>query len=517
MKKYILLFAALLMGVSMNAQENAQGTIKEGGIDAEHATQLTGEETQPLTLSTGWFVVNKDVSYSSTITLSGDVHLILNDGCTMNVGTSSNRVSGRGIYGGATSSLTIYGQTNGTGLLSVFTTDPDNDHISAIRVDNTYTQNGGNVHVDNAGTSYGIQCVNFTIFGGTIDATSSNNGSAIYGSATVTFSGGTVTANRIGEGVGDGISTSSSGRIILAGGTVTASSYFGTVQIADGYTYFDGNKASASFKDLDMTKTLRPVLLDDVSNTAVIEALNGQTLGSVVINGRTLYKDGKWNTLCLPFDVDLTIDGSALYGATARTLTAASITDNTLNLTFGDAVTTLAAGTPYIIKWDKDIDNPTIVNPVFKNVTISKATHNVTVENVLTFTGTYDLVPISSAGDNTKLYLGSDNKLYWPNGEMTIKCQRAYFQLADGITAGDPTNPNTVPVRAFNLNFGDDETNVITPLALWRGAGGEASEAWYTLDGRRLSGKPTAKGLYLHSTSGRLQKVIIGHHHSPDE
>jgi hypothetical protein len=31
------------------------------------------------------------------------------------------------------------------------------------------------------------------------------------------------------------------------------------------------------------------------------------------------------------------------------------------------------------------------------------------------------------------------------------------------------------------------------------------SDAWYTLDGRRLDGQPTAKGLYIHGG----KKVIV--------
>ncbi|MBR3514413.1 MAG: hypothetical protein IKO12_08365 [Bacteroidaceae bacterium] len=97
----------------------------------------------------------------------------------------------------------------------------------------------------------------------------------------------------------------------------------------------------------------------------------------MTLAGRTLYKDGKWNTLCLPFDVDMTDPDGPLYGATYRTVTAASIEGTTLNLTFRkswnddpEMENTLFAGVPYIIKWDKaadyvDDDAHNIVNPVF--------------------------------------------------------------------------------------------------------------------------------------------------------
>ena len=67
----------------------------------------------------------------------------------------------------------------------------------------------------------------------------------------------------------------------------------------------------------------------------------------VKLSGRTLYKDGKWNTLCLPFNV--TLAGSPLEGAIAKTLTEATVTGDHVTLTFGEAVTALKANVPYII------------------------------------------------------------------------------------------------------------------------------------------------------------------------
>ena len=72
-------------------------------------------------------------------------------------------------------------------------------------------------------------------------------------------------------------------------------------------------------------------------------------------------------------------------------------------------------------------------------------------------TGSYS--PVSIAGeDRSILFLGAANTLYYPNAAMTIKACRAYFQLNNGLTAGDPTNG----VRTFNLNFGDGEASGIT-------------------------------------------------------
>ena len=115
-------------------------------------------------------------------------------------------------------------------------------------------------------------------------------------------------------------------------------------------------------------------LADNADNSTTINDANGY-FADVTLSGRTLYKDGAWNTLCLPFN--LTLSGSPLDGAIARPLSAASISNDktTLNLEFGDAVTELVAGTPYIIKWAKaddyvNDDAHNIVNPLFRNATI---------------------------------------------------------------------------------------------------------------------------------------------------
>lgn len=48
-------------------------------------------------------------------------------------------------------------------------------------------------------------------------------------------------------------------------------------------------------------------------------------------------------------------------------------------------------------------------------------------------------------------------------------------------------------VNSFKLNFGD-KTNYIRDLQQPTDNG-----QWFTIDGRRLDGKPTAKGLYINN------------------
>ena len=102
-------------------------------------------------------------------------------------------------------------------------------------------------------------------------------------------------------------------------------------------------------------------------------------------------------------------------------------------------------------------------------------------------------------GDNTKLYLGTDNTLYYPSSTMTIGSFRAYFQLLGDLTAGEP-EPGKQPIRAFNLNFGEE-----MGIRLMEEGRGSMDDAWFTLDGRKLMQTPVAKGIYIRG--GR--KVMI--------
>ena len=212
-------------------------------------------------------------------------------------------------------------------------------------------------------------------------------------------------------------------------------------------------------------------------------AFNEGFTGKVCLEGRTLYKNGQWNTLCLPFDV--TLSGSVLDGAEARTLSGASFTDKTLTLTF-DAVTTLKAGIPYIVRWNSGSN---LVNPVFDNVTISNTLGE--VEQIIddgyevTFCGNYNMLTFDDT-DRSVLYLGANNTLYYPSSGVKIGGMRAYFQLI-GITAGDKNGE----ASRFVLDLGDASTGIHEVRDTL------TADAWYSLDGRRLPDRPTVRGIYI--------------------
>ena len=252
-------------------------------------------------------------------------------------------------------------------------------------------------------------------------------------------------------------------------------------------------------------------LANAADNSTTISSVNG-CVADVTLAGRTLYKDGAWNTLCLPFNVN-NFTGTPLEGATVMELgnsgdckTGFDSATGTLTLDFVDA-NMIEAGHAYIVMWTKpsgydghesDFD---ISNPVFNGVTVKNENPAnqkvVSQDGYVQFIGTYSPVDIYTA-EKTNLYLGADNTLYYPTASgFKVNACRGYFQLLNGLTAGDPGNG----VRAINLNFGEgSEETIISPAKI-----AERADAWYTIDGVKLNGKPNVKGLYINN--GR--KVVI--------
>ena len=480
----------------------------DGTTDQADAIALDGYETAVkeygnygVYLAAGTYYVGHDISYDYKIVPDGDITLILGNGKTMTLASNVTGIQG-------TIDLTIYGQSldpvtagtlryDGTSNLGIYVGD--------------YTQHSGNVSLicsDYNGVK-ALEASTVTLNGGKLTITAnSTNAKAIRASMTVTITGGQLDATATGtNAVGILTSSSSYGDITLgwtnADDYIHVSSYkvnqSGTVKIADGQSIYNGSEVlSGTITDMSKLngKTLRPyktiTLADAADNSSTIREWNG-SVADVTLTGRTLYKDGDWNTLCLPFDVALA--GSTLEGATLMELDTEGTyngkqtglaNDGTLYLYFKTA-TSIEAGKPYIIKW---ASGSNIENPVFTGVTIDNTASTEVAFTGGTFKGTYSPI-VWDTENKSILFVGTNNTLYWPTAGGHVNACRAYFDLG------------SASAREFVMNF--DGENEVTSLPQPLQKEGSQADAWYTLDGRKLNGKPTTKGLYIHNG----KKVII--------
>ena len=190
---------------------------------------------EAVTWSTGWYAVSGTVTISEPITVSGEVHLILMDGC--------NLTAAKGIVVTTGNSLTIYAQSGGTGTLNATgTTDSSNNASAGIGGSTTIFDSGSiTIHggVINAAGGYvkNMGGSGAGIGGGGSGSTDGNGGDSsaitIY-NGVITAVGGEldydkqIAAYHSGAGIGGGSSFQSSGgtgnSITIYGGTVTAKS-----------------------------------------------------------------------------------------------------------------------------------------------------------------------------------------------------------------------------------------------------------------------------------------------------
>ena len=278
--------------------------------------------------------------------------------------------------------------------------------------------------------------------------------------------------------------------------TATENKYAGTIVGLNGSVDDDDNLTDGTAGKLVFT------LLDNDSEAAINNATrlsNYDDLeANVTLSGRTLYKDNSWNTICLPFAMTAEQVTAQLAPTKLMTLSTATFAEGTLTLTFEDA-TEIVAGKSYIIKWTSGDD----FTPTFEGVTVSSAAPTDVAGTAANFHGIY--TPYSTGGENkSMLYLGASNKLYYPSADMTINAFRAYFTL-NGIEAGPASSSAPAAARAFVLNFGDGDgaTGILSLSADSKDS--EDNAAWYDMQGRRLSGKPTASGIYINNGN----KIVI--------
>ena len=222
---------------------------------------------------------------------------------------------------------------------------------------------------------------------------------------------------------------------------------------------------------------------------------------------------GKKQTVCLPFAPTAIYDLGTVWEFTGIESGKVVMTERTLS-TDG----ALKANTPYI--FEANASNPDVTGILFPNVAISIGSDPKTapVGEDFVFQGTYERKHWEASealAEGIYGFLSMDSD----EGEVGqfVKCDR---------------NTNIKPFRAY-LKYEGELSGTQTATArrksaaalpdvidiVWVSASGattgitttnftnytNAAGAWYSLDGRRLSGKPTKRGMYLNNG----KKIII--------
>lgn len=217
-----------------------------------------------------------------------------------------------------------------------------------------------------------------------------------------------------------------------------------------------------------------------------------------------------WETIVLPFDV------ATILNATAQEIVPYAIWDESsslrtfwlYNLTASgwQAANSIKANTPYIISmpnnenYDASYNITGNIQFIGNNVQI-KASDNLSAVQ----SGNKSFVPNYQYQEtSSSIYALNVNNQWNTNtspeaeGSTFIRSLRAVRPFEAYLTVeGGTSAPNYIPVFGDGMPTGID--------AKLMNSEGVNSEKWYSLDGRKLQGKPTTKGLYI--VNGR--KVVV--------
>ena len=409
---------------------------------------LDGTES---TLPSGWYIARGNVSYSSPLFLKGDVHVILTDGAMMKNQIETLRQS---------EILTIHGQTEGTGKLTGNRLDIDGDitingGIIEINSERVAISSIGNIFINGgqvtaAGRDYGIQIESFL--------NSANRYIILRWSKISDF----IQASSYYFQQSGSVMKIPAGKCFLVDGTTTV---FGSAT-AD-YVFTDeeltaiagkklipalpiatGGYAFVAFSDdLGCWKPLG----DDVQVYVVtgydldkgkvyLKAVEGNAIPKgmpVVIGNKTEGAALPTDFFLVGSDTQTTIEGELKNFVSCD---GSKTVQDYLNALFGEG----ASASEYIAY--------VITGGTFTSVEV-KASDVIKKGFCLLFISKWDVLKRKSAG--------------------------------------------TSNATTRTIGIGDGEATGIREVTL-RQAQGPSDDAWYLLDGRKLSGQPTKKGIYIY-------------------
>ena len=484
-----------------------------------------------------------NVTVGERITVSGDVMLILDEGKTL--------TASKGIELSAGNKLTIEGK----GILEAYGEDYKAGigatNAGMLVINGNVLAKGGNNAAGIGGSSNNTSGGTIIINSGEIVAKGGLGAAGIGGGlvgpcGTVSINGGKIVAeggiygDLISSGIGPGDYGQKSGTVTLGWTTeqdrilVINFNNVETLRIADGkaFTASTGNVYIGTLDDDQRAeiagKALKPVICTGVSltkesqgltatidgtSTATINIPKAVTVDNVTYN-RT-FEAGKACTLYLPFS----IAASKVSGGKFYTFTTVNESTSPWSVEYNEVTGDIVANTPYIFLPDGKNSGKIVVDNGNDRVSICTANPNTTENGLWKFIGTYE--PIQWLSDNDRA--AEIGKIYGFAAEdatvgttcytvgqfvkiasgASIKPMRAYlkrttYSASRGLINGyDNSLPSAMTVVLKGSNGDATEIGTISLID-------ETSE-WYSLDGRKLSSKPTKKGLYINGG----KKVVI--------
>ena len=234
--------------------------------------------------------------------------------------------------------------------------------------------------------------------------------------------------------------------------------------IGDYHVWYKVVPDDSNYKTTEPVEVLASITIPtitDHSDAATINAVLALNPTALRVE-RTIYADGEYNTICLPFDVsasELTTSTHPLYGyERLKAFKGAKVSGSGQDLSidiFVEDVDHMDAGVPYLITYPAG--NADIVNPVFQDITVTTTTPDAVSADGVTFQGMFAQVhinPYETSREQDYLFLGTNSQLNWPLASETdesVKMRgfRAYF-IIDRTVITPAAAPSGTRARFVN-------------------------------------------------------------------
>ena len=481
---------------------------------------VTSETT---TMTSGTYKVYFDTTIPSRIIITGDVVLNLGEGTTLTA------PKGIELSSGNNANLTI----NGPGALTINGCEWNQSGIGASSV-GTLVINGGTINVTGGLQAAGIggytnNNIGGTIIinGGVVNVTGGSRAAGIGGGAKygdgdygkcgdITINGGQVTVmgGSDAPGIGPGCKGTASGTLTLDWTNPTDFVYSSDYAL-NSITFvkdflLSGTDTKATSSNIGGQKIV-PYVGDAVtltdndtytatSNYAVTSATYQKTLGEDRV--------GKHQAWFVPFDYTIKEADTEKFDfykinmiANAPNAQTDAGDDIWVFLKKVDAGTMLHANMPYVYKPKEAVTDYafTTENTVMKAKQTDEIATMQTMEDTYTLYGTYE--PTLATAQDPFYYVNTSGSLsLGNNGTVTVGA----FRWIMRVESKYGQSSNAAYTRTISFFDGENDETTDIKNAQWSMVDGQ-SGIWYTLDGRKLDGKPSRAGVYIYNG----KKVVI--------
>ena len=252
-------------------------------------------------------------------------------------------------------------------------------------------------------------------------------------------------------------------------------------------------------------------LYDDADNTSRIALFDLAQDADVTLSGRT-FKGGKKQTICLPYNPSALLQLGTVWAFT--------------NIDNGKIVMTqqtgsLSENTPYIFQATNDASDVqfndvkvrSINDPQTENTTYPftfKGTYTQKIweadDDAVTSGHLYGFMMKDNDGQAEGQFVKARRKTILRPFGCYLEYNGELSDVQQQTTARRRTTESLPDVIDIVWKSADGTVTGISTLDTRTGEITDYSDAWYSIDGRRLSGKPTAKGIYIKNGKKSIVK-----------